>query len=159
MKSKNLEPVKILAHGLALGQKAELRPALIFIDPASEKQLPIWVEVTDRIRHSFSEVSAESLSAQSIGHLLRETDVKIESVYFNELQDKRQYANVVVNQGGQNKNIRLPAAEAATLAIQLGAKTFTNVDIIDQSRLLYYEWLLKSWTDDSADAKQFEGVH
>jgi bifunctional DNase/RNase len=151
--------ILIYPHGLAFGS-ARFRPAMIFKNKTESEVLPVWLDPVDAsLLLAGSQVETRATGAHRASLKIFEAlDVKLISVYFDEMLGSTQYASVTVQQGKKQAKVKVRAAEMMSLAINARCEFFTNTDIIEKSRRMNLEWTLGS---DGAQLleKRYEGVH
>ena len=157
---KDIKPIRVYPIVFSIGP-TEMRPAMIFSDDKGDKQLPVWFDPVEARNVIVQQNSLkEGVVSRAVHGLLKALAVDITSVYFNEIEGKQQFASVLVKRGGAtSESIRMPASEAAALTLTFPVEYYTNGDIIENSRSLYFEWLLTSWKVDKGVAQKNEGMH
>lgn len=138
-----MDSINIFPHGLSLGQ-GTFRPAMIFKDKQQSEVLPVWL---NNYESNILLSSAQSSVGESTPHkaslkIFESFGITLESIYFNEVTNSIQYAEVTAAQGNKKVKSRVLASEAMSLALNAGCVFLTNKEVIEASRVLNFQMVL-----------------
>jgi bifunctional DNase/RNase len=118
---------------------------MIFKDKKELEVLPIWLgglEASSIIQASQLNPRDSSIHGASL-KILDSFGIKVESVYFNEVSNNTQYAELSTALGDRKVKIRVKAQEALTLALLTPCIFQTNKDVVEKSRTLNFNYPLQ----------------
>ena len=136
-----METFNITPHGLSLGQ-GTFKSAMIFKDKKEVEVLPIWLgsnEANILVQGAQLNPREGSVHAATL-KIFEALGIVLQSVYFNEISNNTQYAEILAVQGGQKLRVRLRAQDALPLALQMGCTFQTNQEIVEKSRTLNFNY-------------------
>jgi bifunctional DNase/RNase len=152
-----LDRFNIFPHGLSLGQ-GTFRPAMIFKNKQETEVLPVWLDSYEaNVLLTSSQIDPRESSPHKASlKVLESLGVVLESIYFNEVTNSTQYAEVSAIQDKKNVKVRVRAAEAMSLALKAGCSFFTNKDVVEKSRTLNFQMVLH---ENAVNPKDIGALH
>src|SRR5258708_1746869 len=114
---------------------------MIFKDKQQTEVLPVWLNnYESNILLSSTQVALGDSTPHKASLKIFETfGITLESIYFNEVTNSIQYAEVTAAQGTKKVKSRVLASEAMSLALNAGCIFLTNKDVIEKSRVLNFQ--------------------